>query len=81
MISLSFANVKEMDYKTTRKKICQMLTKLYAENSFLLDSGLLYETDVAASTPKHSTAMDKHTVRMLNNNFSFFIPFSFSFSL
>ena len=46
VISLSFAGVKEKDYKTARKKICQILTKLYAENSFLLDSGLLYETDI-----------------------------------
>ena len=45
VISLSFANVKERDYATTRKKICQLLTKLYAENSFLLESGLLYETE------------------------------------
>ena len=44
--SLSFAGVKEKDYKTARKKICQILTKLYAENAFLLDSGLLYETDI-----------------------------------
>ena len=46
VISLSFANVKERDYQTTRKKICQMLTNLYAEYSFLLNSNLLYETDV-----------------------------------
>ena len=45
VISLSFANVKEQDYQTTRKKICQLITKLYAENAFLLDSGILYETD------------------------------------
>ena len=45
VITLSFANVKEKDYQTTRKKICQLLTKLYAEHSFLLDSGLLYKTD------------------------------------
>lgn len=45
VISLSFANIKETSYEVTRKKICQMLTKLYAENSFLLESGLLYETD------------------------------------
>lgn len=45
VISLSFANVKEKDYQTTRKKICQLLTKLYAEHAFLLDSGLLYDTD------------------------------------
>ena len=47
VISLSFANVKEKDYQTTRKKICQLLTNLYAEHSFLLDSGLLHESDVA----------------------------------
>ncbi len=45
VISLSFANVKEQNYQTTRKKICQLITKLYAENAFLLDSGILYETD------------------------------------
>lgn len=45
VISLSFANIKEASYEMTRKKICQLLTKLYAENSFLLDSDLLYETD------------------------------------
>ena len=46
VISLSFANVKETDYPAARKKICQLLTNLYAEHSFLLDSGLLYETDI-----------------------------------
>ena len=46
VISLSFANVKETDYPAARKKICQLLTNLYAEQSFLLDSGLLYETDI-----------------------------------
>ena len=46
MISLSFANVKEKDYKTTRKKICQFLTNLYAKYSFLIDSGVLYESDI-----------------------------------
>lgn len=45
VISLSFANVKEQNYQTTRKKICQLITKLYAENAFLLDSDILYETD------------------------------------
>ena len=41
VIFLSFANVKEQDYGTARKKICQILTKLYAEHAYLLDSGLL----------------------------------------
>ena len=45
VISLSFANIKDGDYKTVRKKICQQLTDLYARNSFLLDGDLLYETE------------------------------------
>lgn len=45
VISLSFANVKERDYATTRKKICQLLTKLYTKYAFLLDSGVLLESD------------------------------------
>ncbi len=32
VISLSFANIKEKDFPTTRKKICQLLANLYAEH-------------------------------------------------
>ncbi|MBP3477516.1 MAG: AAA family ATPase, partial [Lachnospiraceae bacterium] len=46
VITLSFANVKEKDYRNTRKKICQLIANLYAKNSFLLNSGVLYETDI-----------------------------------
>ena len=46
VISLSFANVKENMYETTRKKICQLLTKQYNKYSFLLDSGLLGQNDI-----------------------------------
>ena len=45
VISLSFANVKEKDYKTTRKKICQLIEELYSDHSYLLDSPLLQEGD------------------------------------
>ena len=45
VIFLSFANVKEKDFKTTRKKLCQLLTKLYTKHDFLLDSGVLHEAD------------------------------------
>lgn len=48
VISLSFANVKEKDYVNTRKKMCQLLTKLYAKFSFLLEGELLYETEKQA---------------------------------
>lgn len=47
VISLSFANVKEPDYETTRRKICQLLVNLYVQNSFLLDSDILTEKDRA----------------------------------
>lgn len=43
VISLSFANIKEKNYKDTRKKICQMLTELYINHSFLLESAALDE--------------------------------------
>ncbi len=45
VLNLSFANVKETDYIATRKKICLLLTKLYAKYSFLLDGDVLHETD------------------------------------
>ena len=40
VISLSFANIKESNYQTARKKICQLLANLYTQNAFLLDSGI-----------------------------------------
>ena len=45
VISLSFANVKGKTYPETRKKICQMLTDLYADHAFLLSSAELEESD------------------------------------
>ena len=45
VISLSFANVKETTFFNTRKKICQLITELYANHSFLLDSPALSEGD------------------------------------
>ena len=46
VIYLSFANIKEKSFAMTRKKICQLIAKLYEKNAFLLDSGLLGEIDV-----------------------------------
>ncbi len=45
VINLSFANVKDATYASVRKKICQMLAELYADHSFLLESGVLEEAD------------------------------------
>lgn len=46
VISLSFASVKEKDYKTTRKKICQLITNLYSKYDFLLESGKLQKSGI-----------------------------------
>ena len=46
VISFSFASIKEKDFYSARKKICQLLTKLYAEYSFILNEDILYESDV-----------------------------------
>ena len=41
VISLSFANIKDPDYITMRKKICQILAEQYSRHSYLLDANLL----------------------------------------
>lgn len=41
VISLSFANIKEKNYKTARGKICQILSNLYSQNNFLLETDVL----------------------------------------
>ncbi len=47
VISLSFANMKERDYKTTREKINRILNNLYVKYIFLRDSNVLTDTDRA----------------------------------
>ncbi len=41
VISLSFANVKEVSYPNTVYRICELLKKLFEQNRFLLDCPLL----------------------------------------
>lgn len=45
VISLSFANIKETDYGTARRKICQTLSNLYLEYEYLLDSDAMSERE------------------------------------
>lgn len=45
VISLSFATVKEQDFESTKLRIYQLLTDLYNQNYFLLDSDVLTEMD------------------------------------
>ncbi len=45
VISLSFANIKEKGYKNCRRKICYLLWNLYVDNHFLLESGILTQSE------------------------------------
>lgn len=45
VISLSFANVKERDFETAKIRIKQLITELYEKNHFLLESGLLTDSE------------------------------------
>lgn len=45
VISISFANVKEQDYKSTILRINQLLTDLYRNNMFLLQDNLLSQEE------------------------------------
>jgi len=45
VIALSFAKVKETSYLNTKKRICQIITDLYNQFDFLLDSEKLNENE------------------------------------
>ena len=45
VIFLSFANIKETDFKATRKKICQMISELYTRYDFLIEDETCKEGD------------------------------------
>lgn len=45
VISLSFANVKETDYRGARQSMNRILEDIYNKNIFLLESGLLTENE------------------------------------
>ena len=45
VISVSFANVKDDSYANAYRKICQLISDIYARHSYLLKSELLQESD------------------------------------
>ena len=45
VISLSFANVKERDYLSTKQRICTLITELYNAHWYLLKSNVLKENE------------------------------------
>ena len=46
VISISFANIKEPDYASTKDKIYQIIMDLYTRHSYLKTSGVLKEHDI-----------------------------------
>lgn len=66
VISLSFASVKGTEYPTIRKKICQILTRLYSRYYFLQDSGLLDEKELAYFRRVSDTMDDSDAAASLN---------------
>lgn len=66
VINVSFANVKETNYETTRQKICQVFANLYAENMFLVDSGILNENEIAYFKRMTSTMNDADATMALH---------------
>ncbi len=50
---MSFANIKETNYETARKKICQILSNLYSEHNFLIKENVLdkREEDFSSQYP------------------------------
>ena len=45
VIAMSFAKVKETSYQEAKKRICQIITNLYNQYDFLMDSGMLNEKE------------------------------------
>ena len=45
VIFLSFARVKEDNFKVTKEKMCEILADLYSKHSYLRESDVLTETD------------------------------------
>ncbi len=72
VIKLSFANVKETSYVAAKKRICQLLTDLYSEYDFLLQSDTLKGSD-RAFISKVSDAMDEVDASMALHQLSKFL--------
>lgn len=72
VISLSFANIKDSDFITVRGKICQLLTNLYSQNNFLMESGILDDKEKNFFM-KVSAEMDNVTATLAIYQLSIFL--------
>lgn len=69
VLSVTFANVKERNYKQTMEMICQILTNLYNKHIFLLEGDLLTEEEKRFFLNVNST-MNETTAAMAIYNLS-----------
>lgn len=70
VIFLSFASVKESNFKDTKKYICMLITQLYQKYRFLLNEGFLDGSDAAyfnAITPNMDHIDAKSSLNQLSN--------------
>ena len=66
VISLSFANVKEKDYRHAREKICQLIASEFARYAFLLEGDYLTEQEKDTFRRKSIAMGDVDTTLALN---------------
>lgn len=71
VISLSFAKVKETSFLNARKKICNVITKLYNRYDFLLDSGKLNGKEKFRSLDEYGLSIEKEEVKKWYDGFCF----------
>jgi hypothetical protein len=66
VINLSFAIVKERDFEAAKEKINQIITVLYNQNIYLLDSGLLTDEEVSFYQSVNSTMSETSAAMALH---------------
>ncbi len=66
VIFLSFANVKETDFRRARAKICALLAREYARRHFLVESGHLTEQEKDSFLRKNADMDDTDATLSLN---------------
>ncbi len=72
VISITFANVKERNFKQTKERIYQILTDIFSKNIFLLESGMLTEEEVVYFKSVNPR-MDETTATMALHQLSKFL--------
>ena len=70
VIALSFANVKERDYLSTKQRICRLITEAYNKHWYLMESDVLREsekTDFIEITEKKANMSEEMASLAIHN--------------